>query len=66
MHFFFLLKVLRLTDPSTLLRKLKLREETDLEAEAPSAGSDEKKEEDSRVCTCDFYFSSKFLLACES
>lgn len=65
MHFF-LLKVLRLTDPNNLVRKLKLREETDFEAEAPLASNDEKQEEDSRVSTCDFHFSSKFLLACES
>ena len=65
MHFF-LLKVLRLTDPSNLVRKLKLREETDLEAEEPLASNDEKQEEDSRVSTCYFHFPSKFLLACES
>ncbi|CAH3178443.1 unnamed protein product [Porites evermanni] len=42
-------KVLRLTDPSYLLKKLKLREETDTGAEAPSTSNDEKPEEDSRL-----------------
>ena len=65
-NFTFLLKVLRLTDPSYLLKKLKLREETDTGAEAPSTSNDEKPEEDSRVSTCEFHFSLKFILIFES
>ena len=60
----FLLKVLRLTDPSYLLKKLKLREETDAGAEASS--NDEKPEEVSSVSACEFHFSLKFLLISES
>ena len=60
------MKVLRLTDPSYLLKKLKLREETDTGAEGPSTSNDEKLEEDSRVSTCEFHFSLKFLLIFES
>ena len=56
----FLLKVLRLTDPSYLLKKLKLREETNTGAEATS--NDEKPEEVSSVSACEFHFSIKFLL----
>ena len=51
----FLLKVLRLTDPSYLLKKLKLREETNTGAEATS--NDEKPEEVSSVSACEFHFS---------
>ena len=39
-NFTFLLKVLRLTDPSKLLKKLKLHEETDAGAKAPSTSND--------------------------
>ena len=60
----FLLKVLRLTDPSYLLKKLKLREETDTGAEASS--NDDKPEELSSVSACEFHFSLKFLLISES
>ena len=60
----FLLKVLRLTDPSYLLKKLKLREETDTGAEASS--NDDKPEEVSSVSACEFHFSLKFLLISES
>ena len=60
----FLLKVLRLTDPSYLLKKLKLREETDAGADASS--NDEKPEEVSSVSACEFHFSLKFLLISES
>ena len=60
----FLFKVLRLTDPSYLLKKLKLREESDTGAEATS--NDEKPEEVSRVSACEFHFSLKFLLISES
>ena len=60
----FLLKVLRLTDPSYLLKKLKLREETDAGAEASS--NDEKPEEVSSVSTCEFHFPLKFFLISES
>ena len=60
----FLLKVLRLTDPSYLLKKLKLREETDAGAEATS--NDEKPEEVSSVSACEFHFPLKFLLISES
>ena len=56
----FLLKVLRLTDPSYLLKKLKLREETNTGAEATS--NDEKPEEVSSVSACELHFSIKFLL----
>ena len=61
---FFFLKVLRLTDPSYLLKKLKLREETDTGAEATS--NDEKPEEVSIVSACEFHLSLKFLLISES
>jgi len=60
----FLSKVLRLTDPSYLLKKLKLREETNKGAEATS--NDEKPEEVSSVSACEFHFSLKFLLISES
>ena len=59
----FFLKVLRLTDPSYLLRKLKLREEINTSAEATS--NDEKPEEVSSVSACEFHFL-KFLLISES
>ena len=60
----FLLKVLRLTDPSYLLKKLKLREETNTGAEGTS--NEEKPEEVSSVSACEFHFSLKFLLISES
>ena len=40
LQFHLLLKVLRLTDPSKLLKKLKLHEETDAGAKAPSTSND--------------------------
>ena len=57
----FLLKVLRHTDPGYLLKKLKLRGETDTGAEA--TGNDEKPEEFSSVSACEFHFSLKFLIS---
>ena len=58
------LKVLRLKDPSYLLKKLKLREETYSGAEAPSTSNDKKTDEDSHVSNCEFHFSLKFFLIC--